>query len=150
MPRRRVNIPLILVTTVWYALTAVMGTSLHHHLGWHPVVGTSIRCGGCYGSCGFKDSEGSYLLYSTAFAKDCNTANIGRHLRMVATFRTTVGAHQWSQCPICQFQVQPRTIQNIFQYVAGTYSHWAPQPSGVALVVFTPDFSWHSRAPPTV
>lgn len=152
MSRIRSNTSLILFAVVWYALTGVMGVSLHHHLGWHPVAGVSATRVVCHGpaNCGIGLSCGGPSPFSMSASPRDGLAHESNLPSLVPDLRPATAAHQWSHCPICQFQVQPRASQAVFLCLSVDYVCWIRSLVAIQWVIFAPDFTWQSRAPPTV
>jgi len=152
MSRIQSNPSLILFALVWYALTGVMGVSLHHHLGWHPVAGVPATYTVCQGGwhCGMGVAWGGSSCSSTLVSTRRLARNDVEGLSLAPDLRPATNRHQWSHCPICQFQVQPRAPQPVLPCFSVSHVRWASPHDPVQWVAFTPDFSWQSRAPPTV
>lgn len=152
MSRIRSNTSLILSAVVWYTLTGVMGVSLHHHLGWHPVAGVSATRVVCHGpaNCGIGLSCGGPSRFSMSASPKDGLAHESNLPSVVPDLRPATAAHQWSHCPICQFQVQPRASQAVLPCLCLSHVCWVHPLDPIQWVAFPPDFTWQSRAPPTV
>lgn len=152
MSRIRSNTSLILFAVVWYALTGVMGVSLHHYLGWHPVAGASATRVVCHGTanCGIGLSCGGLSRFSMPASLKDGLAQESNLPSLVPDLRPATAAHQWSHCPICQFQVQPRASQAVLPCLCLSHVCWVHALDRTQWVIFSPDFTWQSRAPPTV
>ncbi|MGQ9562485.1 MAG: hypothetical protein ACUVQG_01120 [Thermogutta sp.] len=141
---------LVLVVTVWYTLTGVLGVALHHHLGWHSP-GDFASLGGCISgsACAVSnlaDRTGRPIMSSHTSSGLAGVFGIGS---LSSYLRPTVGG-SCHNCPICQFQFQPRAPQPVLTWIKpARFRRFTPFNS-IQRVVFTPDFAWQSRAPPTV
>lgn len=150
MARLRSYTSLILVITLWYTLTGVLGVFLHHHLGWHALVGPADS-GTCNGHffCKVRSPENCPLQFDTSPVFPVKRSDLTAKQRIAASPRPAAGVSR-GHCPICQFQFQPKTAQLVFWF---TNSARCPRVIGldpVQRVIFTLDFSWQSRAPPSV
>lgn len=150
MARLRSHASLILVITLWYTLTGVLGVSLHQHLGWHPLV-SPADSGTCRGRsfCTAGLPAGCTLECGTSSVSPLGRFDLAASWEASPNLRAT-GGTSWSHCPICQFQFQPKTAQLVLRFTSSTPFFRLTSLEPVAQVVFTPDFSWQSRAPPSV
>ena len=150
MAKLRSYTSLVFVVTLWYALTGVLGVSLHHHLGWHSLVGPAYS-GTCSGhfSCKASVPQNCSLEIVSSSVFPVERSDLAASQRVSASLRPTVGA-SWSHCPICQFQFQPKTAQLVFRFTTSAHFCGLTSLEPVQQIGFTPDFSWQSRAPPSV
>ena len=150
MARLRSYTSLILVVTLWYTLTGVLGVSLHYHLGWHSLVGPAYS-GTCNGhfSCKASVFGDCPSQFATSSVFPIERSDLAASQRVSASLRPAVGAF-WSHCPICQFQFQPKTAQLVFRFTTSAHFCGLTSLEPVQQIGFAPDFSWQSRAPPSV
>lgn len=140
----------VLIVTLWYTLTGVLGVALHHHLGWHSP-GEFGSLGGCISgsACAvtkLADRAGRPITSSPA---SNGLAEVFPSGSLSSDLRPTIGG-SWHNCPICQFQFQPRAPQPVLTWITPARFRWFTPFNSIQRAIFTPDFAWQSRAPPTV